>query len=149
MPSRFIPLAVRFKAKIGAPDLSGCWPWLGTKKLGYGIANVNRRQVCAHRVALKIFKGVEVDPEMTVDHLCGNRGCVNPAHLDVCSRGENARRAMTAITHCRQGHPFDVENTRYRPNGYRRCKACELVRDKRSRAKQRARAALSAEERKG
>ena len=68
---------------------------------------------------------------MTIDHLCRNRRCVNPEHLEPVSRGENVLRGdghsarNARKTHCIRGHEFTVENSYYAPNGKgKRCREC-------------------------
>ena len=108
-----------------------CWPWKGAKNAGYGVLWVSAsiRAARAHRVAYQLEVG-PVPSGMTLDHLCRNRGCVNPRHLDPCSFGENARRSplapynvKAAWTHCAKGHEFTVANTSIH-HGRRRCKTC-------------------------
>jgi len=125
LPERFWPKVDR------TPD---CWLWLGTKGLdGYGRIYVggrrHRRSIPAHRVAYELVVG-PIPFGLTLDHLCRVHACVNPAHLEPVTIGENVLRgtAPTAInarkTHCAHGHPFDGANTRPLPNGRRKCRAC-------------------------
>ena len=125
MADRYASLADRFGAKV---NKSGeCWIWTGARKspTGYGSIRLQGRQLLAHRVSLQLA-GVDVPDDMTVDHLCANKGCVRPDHLEVVSRGENVRRWARTITECPKGHPYDEANTRvYR--GKRTCLACRRV----------------------
>lgn len=68
---------------------------------------------------------------MTLDHLCRNPACVNPAHLEPVSQRENNLRAPTSVTsinsaktHCKHGHPYDAANTYHMPGGGRDCRKC-------------------------
>lgn len=84
---------------------------------------------------------------LTVDHLCRNRPCVNPAHMELVSRGENSLRGDTIVarckskTHCVNGHEFTPENTGSVParNNARCCKACQKIRRDRFNREQRER----------
>lgn len=70
----------------------GCWTWTGSKHpLGYGMAKALGERY-AHRVSYRLHRG-PIPEGLTIDHLCRNRSCVNPAHLEVVSLAENIRRA--------------------------------------------------------
>jgi hypothetical protein len=111
---------------------STCWQWLGSQHKGYGRFRVNGCEWPAHRWAYELTHR-PIPDGLQIDHLCRNRACVNPAHMELVTARENVLRGtgLTAInarkTHCAHGHPFDEVNTKHRPNGGRRCKACHLV----------------------
>lgn len=102
---------------------SGCWEWMGRlDRRGYGVLGTGR---FAHRLAYETFNG-PIQDGLTVDHICFNRRCLNPDHLQLLTRSENARRQRSALkTECVNGHPFDGVNTYFRTKGGRRaCRAC-------------------------
>jgi len=71
---------------------SGCWIWHGYKhSQGYGRLRVGGRKVLAHRFAYELLIG-PIPEGTTLDHLCENPACVNPAHLEPVTQGENMRR---------------------------------------------------------
>lgn len=112
----------------------GCYRWTGSKSgTGYGrfwngeyLGGNHRRPilVSAHRWSYERFVG-PIPTGLEIDHLCRNRDCVNPTHLETVTHRENMQRAMALITHCPQGHPYDEANTLYRPKyGDRICRIC-------------------------
>lgn len=116
----------RFVEKIAPESAEACWPWLGAvfSGTGYGAFNLTgSAMTTAHRAAYELLVGVIPDG-MHLDHLCRNRTCVNPAHLEPVTLGENNRRAGAAVAACRNGHPYTPDNTYRTPRGYRRCREC-------------------------
>lgn len=108
------------------PDLGPCWLWTGAiQSEGYGMIRIDDRAVYAHRLSVEISRG-DVPIGMDVDHLCRNRGCVNPDHLEAVSHATNIRRgARSALApNCPQGHAFDAANTYINAKGHRQCRAC-------------------------
>lgn len=109
----------------------GCWEWLSNKtkaKGGYGRISRGGKMVLAHRFMYERAKG-PIPDGLTLDHLCRNRLCVNPGHLEPVTLRENALRGVgpTAInarkTHCIRGHRLNEKNT-YTKTGGRSCRAC-------------------------
>lgn len=100
-----------FWAKVAKGD--GCWEWQGARSAsGYGVARWQGRDRPAHRIAYEFVHG-PVPLELEMDHLCRNRGCVNPAHLEPVTGRENVLRSPIAIpainarmTTCKAGHPL-------------------------------------------
>jgi hypothetical protein len=108
---------------------STCWLWKGYKMAsGYGRFGFNYKTLYAHRFSYELIKG-DIPKGMVIDHLCKNRGCVNPDHMEVVTQRENLLRgdgfpALEAKqTHCIKGHLFSKENT-YMERNKRHCKRC-------------------------
>lgn len=108
-----------------------CWEWTGSRdKDGYGFAKAKdstgrRVHVGAHRIAYLLAAG-SMDPAAVLDHLCRNRACCNPAHLEPVTNGENVRRGnLVNRETCRSGrHPWGPGSFRV-VSGRRVCLGCE------------------------
>lgn len=131
-------LKARLMPRVGQPMDGGCLPWMGgLRSNGYGTFAIKSggrwTQTTAHRAAYRVFCG-EIPDGFEVDHLCRNRRCINPDHLEAVPMEENRRRRNAAKTHCPQGHPYTSANTRMQgdSDGYltRVCRTCERARSR-------------------
>lgn len=107
-----------------------CWEWLaGKSPAGYGQIVIKRRTVPAHRLSYEYWVG-PIPQKHDIDHLCRNRGCVNPYHLEPVTRRENLIRGEgfvpqnAAKTHCIRGHPLEGKNLFINKLGRRQCRIC-------------------------
>ena len=131
-------LAARFWDKVRTPTvdklLDECWVWESAKSKGYGNIWANPSLYKSHRVAYTLVRG-ELNPDLVLDHLCRNTGCVNPYHLEQVTSKENYLRGVgepaknARKTHCKRGHKFTPDNI-YETNGGRSCKTCSKARSK-------------------
>lgn len=87
------PLHFPYLAKQIVVCPTGCWIWGGElSPKGYGIVKVHKRRWNVHRLIYWIVNG-PVAADLTVDHLCRIKACVNPKHLEAVTRKENVLRA--------------------------------------------------------
>ena len=117
-----------------------CWQWRlkPNKQTGYGYFRPGRnKRWLAHRYSYELHVG-PIPSGLQIDHLCRNRRCVNPAHLEPVTSGENTDRGLSVSTFnklkkaCPAGHEYTPENT-YRPPSKpnsRRCRACMRIQDR-------------------
>lgn len=122
--------AVRFWSKVNKNDRSGCWLWLASRDAnGYGRFGLGARPRMAHRVAYELTHG-PIAAGLTLDHLCRNRACVFPDHLEPVTQGENTLRgdgppAINARkTQCPNGHAYDRTTRLATGKVIRGCRAC-------------------------
>lgn len=75
---------------VAASGFGPCWLWTASKtRAGYGNINVGSGNVYAHRLSWMIHHGADVPHGLQIAHLCGQRDCVNPAHLTAATQSEN------------------------------------------------------------
>lgn len=75
----------------------GCILWSGCMgDKGYGRVKRNKKWVGAHRVAY-LFRNKEIPSGFEIDHLCRNKRCVNPEHLEAVSHRDNILRGAAGI----------------------------------------------------
>lgn len=121
----------RFWSRVSFPTNSECWLWTGALMNGYGTFWLNGRNCYTHRWAYSQLRAA-IPRNMTIDHLCRTRACVNPFHMEIVSMKLNTLRGCgpTAInarkTRCAKGHPYDTANTRFY-KGTRYCHICKLT----------------------
>lgn len=120
-------------------DQRVCWIWPGYKTpKGYGTAGATIDGVwkirSVHRAAYLILVG-PIPANYQLDHLCRNRACFNPSHLEPVMPRENTMRGVGVVTtinamktHCKWDHPFSKENTRIDKRGGRQCIVCTRAR---------------------
>jgi hypothetical protein len=138
VPRRFISGHQRrtFSVLYIINDETGCWEWQGFKnERGYGSITVDGKSKRTHKHFYETLVG-PIPTGMVLDHLCRNRGCVNPDHLEVVTNKENILRGQGLAaknakkTHCPQGHEYTFENTYRQSNNGRQCIMCRNLRRK-------------------
>jgi hypothetical protein len=121
----------RFWSKVLVTE--GCWWWLDKPHRGYGRFSLRGRVHRAHRLAWELTFGA-LPVELVADHLCENKLCVFPMHLEFVPTAENIRRGPAGRhnalkTHCPHGHAYaDTAVGGYRKRGRRKCGECERIR---------------------
>lgn len=116
-------LIERLLPKVTFEPNTGCWLWLAAcDQDGYAILG----KTYAHIVSYEIEFG-PVPEGLQLDHLCRQRCCVNPRHLEPVTISENVRRGKRAIKMCPKGHPYSEENTYITPLGHRQCRICKRI----------------------
>ena len=131
-----------FRRAIPEPN-TGCWLWLlqPNKQTGYGEFWYDKKRYLAHRLSYELEKG-PIPEGLQIDHICRVRSCINPDHLRcvtikenvLCGVGPAAQNLVK--THCKYGHEFTLENTRYAAKyGNRICRECTRIDNRRRRNK--------------
>ncbi|WP_419827679.1 HNH endonuclease [Sphingomonas sp.] len=123
---------------------NGCWLWIGAIGTGgYGNCMIDGRVQNVHRITLGRFRVIEGGK--VADHLCRQRSCCNPDHLEQVSNQENTirgasadanRRRGAALTSCPHGHRYSGDNLKIDRHGRRSCRTCAINAGRRRRSRQ-------------
>jgi hypothetical protein len=124
MPDDRLPDRIASKIRVNTD--TGCWEWTASiGSHGYGQVHYERKMHTVHRLLYMLLVG-PVPEGLQLDHLCRNRPCCNPEHLEIVTHRQNSLRDTGAPAHnakkiaCPQGHPYDRTSKR----GYRFCSIC-------------------------
>ena len=149
MPLTARPIDERLWESVDACGV--CWEWNGSKQAGgYGqISRGHTETLLVHRLSWEILVG-PIPDGLQLDHLCRNKTCVNPDHLEPVTFQENLRRGapinaelLRRRTHCVHGHPLSGDNIRIRSNRGKRERVCKECARRRGRVYARRRRATT------
>lgn len=123
------PLLFRVAEKVVITE-SGCWLFQGSQREGYGIIWNRGTMRRVHREVFEVMR-FPIPEDLVLDHLCRNRNCCNPMHLDPVThqvnvlRGEGLAAMRAKMTHCKRGHPLTGPEADVAMRGrVRQCRAC-------------------------
>jgi hypothetical protein len=122
-------LRTKVLSRLAVGGFNSCWEWQGEIADGYGRVWWESKNKLVHRIMYEWVNG-KIPADLQVDHVCCNRRCANPIHLELVTNHENLLRGETkaaanlAKTHCPQGYEYTLENTRV-TNGKRHCRTCQ------------------------
>lgn len=140
MKPAFLPEKSDFENRFLPEPNTGCWIWLNAVHIKNGYGHLSKKlngqqyNYRAHRLAYELYKA-PIPDGMVIDHKCRVRCCVNPDHLEVVTQRENTIRGegfpgfRHRQTHCVHGHLLEGQNV-YSYRGYRQCRACNKIRDR-------------------
>lgn len=138
-------LQSRIRSRAVEADLGYATPcWISNRAKqpnGYTKIGLCGQTLLTHRVAYEAYVGPIPDGQQ-IDHLCRQRACCNPDHLEPVTcrenllRGDTLTAAEANATHCKRGHAYDLLNTYWRPDrpGVRSCRTCRTAASQRTRA---------------
>lgn len=97
-----------FWAKVEKSE--GCWNWIGGYNKGYGRTMHNGKKMYAHTISYLLCNGCLPKEGLELDHLCRNKKCVNPDHLEAVTHRENVVRG-NVVNNKKSGYPLGVRKT--------------------------------------
>jgi len=122
----------RFWKKVEITN--SCWIWKGTTGAGYGQYTYKAKRYGSHRFAYELLEG-KIPEGWEIHHLCENKLCVNPAHLQIVTvRDHRAREGeLHRKDYCKWGHLLSEENIyiyRLPTRLMVQCRICSQIRKK-------------------
>jgi len=121
----------KLDTRTSVDGITGCWNWTcRTTAAGYGTLSIRARNFAAHRLSFTRHKG-DIPDGLVLDHLCRNRRCINPAHLEAVTDQINMLRGMAlgAVAQregvCKRGHPRSEYGRQNNVRTY--CTACQAI----------------------